>query len=158
MEVQYIKSNEMVFYFYPNSKNMANTIVLVLLIHLCILKATESCHWTKGYEIVIVNNVFEKPLELTFHCASGNDELGNHTIPPLTHWNWSFCESILKNTVFFCRFWWGSKQQSFEVFNHKLGKQECGSGTCRWTSRSDGFYLSDGTSTSTPGVKMYDWQ
>ncbi|KAL9172480.1 hypothetical protein ABFS82_03G050100 [Erythranthe guttata] len=126
--------------------------LVFILISFIILKATHSCHFTKEYKISIVDTIHLP--ELTFHCTFSETDLGNHTIRPLTNWNWTFCENRISNTVLYCIFWWGSKHQVFQVYNSKWGKRECGSGLCRWIAKFDGFYLSDGKYTP---VKKYDW-
>ncbi|GFQ02684.1 hypothetical protein PHJA_002412300 [Phtheirospermum japonicum] len=140
---------------------MAHTIAINLFIIFFIVfvaKPTFSCHWTKGYTISIFDSILANQDKVRFHCASKNDDLGNHTFYRGFSYDWSFCDSILKNTLFFCHFWWGSKQKAFVVLDYKLGKIQCKTGTCRWFVADNGFYLSDGIyGTNTP-VKKYDWQ
>ncbi|KAL8058891.1 hypothetical protein ABFX02_03G051400 [Erythranthe guttata] len=131
------------------------SLVFILISFGILIKSANSCHWTKEYQVMIVNNIDGQPSDLTFRCQSKNDDLGSHTISPSANWNWTFCNNLLKRTLYFCHFYWGSKQQDFNVFTYKLGKEECGTGVCSWTAKSDGFYLSDGTSTP---VKKYDWR
>ncbi|KAL7105722.1 hypothetical protein ACP275_07G062200 [Erythranthe tilingii] len=71
-------------------------------------------------------------IPVTVHCESGNDDLGNHTLPKLNNeFNWSFCESIFHNTLFFCRIQWGSKYLKFDVYKSEW-RDRCSTRVCLW--------------------------
>ncbi|GER27158.1 plant self-incompatibility protein S1 family [Striga asiatica] len=144
-------------YDWQNNTAMAkNFFFTVILLFMSIMRPTHSCFWTKGYTISIYNNILDKPDKISFHCASKDDDLGNHTLIWGFSYDWSFCDNYWKTTMFFCHFYWGSKERAFEVYNYNLGKHMCKSGTCIWTVANDGFYLRDDR-VGKP-FKQYDWQ
>lgn len=54
---------------------------------------------------------------LLLHCASRDDDLGNHTLFHNQVESWRFRTNFWGTTHFFCNFWWGRKTQAFLVFN-----------------------------------------
>lgn len=73
-------------------------------------------------------------------------------------------EHVLVRTLFFCHFWWGTKDNVFDVFNdpenciHE-GQVPDYSKTCVWVVKSDGFYLAyyDEKNGTLIKSKTYDW-
>ncbi|XP_022895219.1 S-protein homolog 2-like [Olea europaea var. sylvestris] len=113
-----------------------------------------SCHFTKKYSVYVFNNLPPQSL-LMLHCASKDDDLGNHTLTYSREFDWEFCDSLFGNTLFFCTLGWGSKKQSFDVFNSKWGKRECDGGASFWLAKSDGIYFQN---LNEQAFKKYDWQ
>ncbi|KAM3198836.1 hypothetical protein P3L10_034425 [Capsicum annuum] len=124
------------------------TIFLLFLITPLDLSMAKHCAFSSRYTVHIINKLRSHSPNLKIHCASKDDDLGYHTLSINQDFNWSFCESIFSRTLFFCHFWWGSKEKAFDVFNdaHTCVK---GSGNiniltvCKWEVRSDGFYLEE---------------
>ncbi|XP_060212229.1 uncharacterized protein LOC132639850 [Lycium barbarum] len=85
--------------------------------------------------------------QLKLHCASKDDDFGIHFLSNTQDFRWSFCEHEFRRTMYFCHFWWGSKENSFEVFNdefrcvHKADIPSAHKSECVWVVRPDGFYL-----------------
>ncbi|XP_073049452.1 S-protein homolog 24-like [Primulina eburnea] len=105
--------------------------------------------FTKRYYVYVANKL-PSGSSLTLHCASKDDELGYHTLAVNENFHWTFCDSFLLNTLFFCHLWWGSKNIAFEAFYSELGK-DCGrDAICYWQAESDGIYFR--------GSKTYDWE
>ncbi|KZV29411.1 hypothetical protein F511_18529 [Dorcoceras hygrometricum] len=110
------------------------------------------CFLSHTFHIYVINELPPNS-SLLVHCASGNDDLGYHTLSPTQVFTWKFCENIFKTTLFFCHLWWGDKQNSFDAFEsnyhwfryHKFS----------WYARADGIY-SD-TDYSDDVIKRYDW-
>ncbi|GFP88805.1 hypothetical protein PHJA_001024200 [Phtheirospermum japonicum] len=50
----------------------------------------------------------------TIHCASGDYELGFHTLSVNEQFHWKFC--VFSHTLLFCHLWWDHKQKAFDVF------------------------------------------
>ncbi|KAK4732707.1 hypothetical protein R3W88_025695 [Solanum pinnatisectum] len=128
-------------------------IFFLLLITPFDLSIAKHCPFGSKYTVYITNKLPSHSPKLTFHCASKNDDLGYHDLAINQVFNWSFCEAILSRTLFFCHFWWGSKEKVFDVFNDPY---TCVKGTgnpniltnCKWEARADGFYLELFNSTS----------
>ncbi|KAK4385936.1 hypothetical protein Sango_2717600 [Sesamum angolense] len=105
------------------------------------------CIFVHRYEVHIINSLPSNSDPLVVHCASGDDDLGTHTLTSNQVFQWSFCENVTQTTLYFCHFSWGSKERAFEVFNKKL-KGDCYNGLCFWEVRADGIYKSHGSDES----------
>ncbi|EYU27292.1 hypothetical protein MIMGU_mgv1a026865mg, partial [Erythranthe guttata] len=104
----------------------------------------------QGYEVHIVNKLpINSTFPLNIHCASKDDDLGNHTLNLNDDFNWHFKMNYGLSTMFFCRFKWGSKDQAHEVFNKHIafyceGYNEKADGNiCLWSIKEDGFWISN---------------
>ncbi|KAL8461174.1 hypothetical protein ACS0TY_032596 [Phlomoides rotata] len=101
------------------------------------------CWFSRKFVVHVINNLPSNS-EMRIHCASGDDDLGYHTLPVGDDFNWSFCE-IPYTTLFFCHFWWDSdsKERAFEVYDSHIRANLClESGECFWSARDDGIYTS----------------
>ncbi|KAL8047254.1 hypothetical protein ABFX02_08G228000 [Erythranthe guttata] len=113
------------------------------------------------YEVHIVNKLpINSTSPLYIHCASKDDDLGNHTLNLNDDFNWSFAMNYGLSTMFFCRFKWESKNQAYEVFNKHLafyceGYNEDGD-ICLWSVKEDGFYISNEI-PPTSSTQIYRW-
>ncbi|KAL8468730.1 hypothetical protein ACS0TY_031796 [Phlomoides rotata] len=95
------------------------------------------------YTVHVINDLPSNS-KLRIHCASGDDDLGYHTLPVGYDFDWSFCD-ILWTTLFFCHLWWdsNSKERAFDVFNLRLAAGLClETFKCFWSARGDGIYSS----------------
>lgn len=106
----------------------------------------------------VISNVPDKPIgHLQVHCKSGDDDLKMRTLNDGGEFNWTFLDNIIETTLYFCHFYWGSKDRVFDVFNRKID-HFCSPGNdnydCYWVARVDGFYISRNKKEWT---KMYDW-
>ncbi|KAK6137855.1 hypothetical protein DH2020_028410 [Rehmannia glutinosa] len=133
-------------------------IFLLFVIMLNILQSS-ACFPTAKIDIHVINNLPSKSPPLTLRCQSKDDDLGYHTLKVKQDFSWSFCENIYGRTLFFCHLWWGSKQQSFDVFKSKLFKSKftkVPKPQYYWIAKSDGIYFSNSNTPST-FTKKYDW-
>ncbi|KAL6576783.1 hypothetical protein OROMI_011059 [Orobanche minor] len=123
-----------------------------LLLHFLIFSSTviflvqaRTCFRNTVMRVYVVNALPQNSPPLFLHCASGDDELGNHTLTVGQNFNFKFCISVFKHTLFFCHLWWENKNIAFDVYNykfdHKCAKKFDG-GVCYWEARSDGIYIS----------------
>ncbi|KAL6971160.1 hypothetical protein U1Q18_030840 [Sarracenia purpurea var. burkii] len=104
---------------------------------------------TPKYTVHILNRF---PLGgLTFHCKSGDDDLGEQAPEAGQEFNWTFRESIIGTTLFFCSFKFGGRSQTFNVFDGTIRKQ-CKQ--CYWLVNGDGFFFSNDNSSYR---KLHDW-
>ncbi|KAL2469550.1 Plant self-incompatibility protein S1 family [Abeliophyllum distichum] len=137
-----------------------NLFLFIVLPHL--VQVLTAFHVTRGYDVHVVNGLPDSPNPLWVHCASGNDDLGERILHENEDFHWHFRDGILGRTLFFCHFWWGSKQRSFEVF-HNPEKCEFGYGRhdhnpCYWLVKPDGFYFSNLFPPPPSSLKkIYDW-
>ncbi|OIT27946.1 hypothetical protein A4A49_20453 [Nicotiana attenuata] len=115
-------------------------IIMPNNIHSCLIQGINR-------EVHILNSLPGNTPQLEFHCASGDDELGYHYPAIGSDFNWQFCAT--SNTLFFCHFWWGDKDSSFDVFNRiescvwwdGVDFVPVDAVKCLWKVQDDGFYL-----------------
>ncbi|KAH6810359.1 hypothetical protein C2S51_024121 [Perilla frutescens var. frutescens] len=106
------------------------------------------------YDVHIVNNLpSSSNSPLLIHCASGDDDLGDHSLGRTCDFNWSFRMNFFLTTKFFCRFRWEGKNVAHDVFSDRLGDgcfpiDNHVRYRCTWLVKADGFYLEN--------VKVYD--
>ncbi|KAI3470479.1 hypothetical protein Pfo_027142 [Paulownia fortunei] len=109
------------------------------------------------FEVHVVNNLPPNTEPLLLHCASKDDDLGNHTLTLNQDFHFQFCLKPLF-TLFFCRLRWGKKNKSFDVFNARwVPVIPCTHHQCYWAAKSDGIYFS-GSYPPDKLVKKYDWE
>lgn len=131
-----------------------NKVKLVLIFVLIAIGISEAvapekrrCVITTNYEVHVFNELQahtkygpNSSLPLRVHCASGDDDIGYHTLPTHGDLHWGFCDNYWETTLFFCHLWWGNTvQKAFDVFNFDI-KQDCNT-TCNWVARHEGIYF-----------------
>ncbi|GFQ08782.1 hypothetical protein PHJA_003022200 [Phtheirospermum japonicum] len=104
--------------------------------------------------VYVVNNLPSNSPLLDLRCQSGDDDLGNKTLRVNENFHWTFCQNFFGRTLFFCHFYWGSKQRVFTVF--KTNPFKGSYVTHYWLAKKDGFYFSNDNVTQT-FTKKYDW-
>lgn len=104
---------------------------------------TQACWFTTKWEMSVTNNITDN---IVAHIKSGDDDLGNHTLPFKGNYDWSFCDRFDGHTLFYAYFWWGSKFQSMALFDDNIRKicarNKGGAQHCNWLVQPDGFYAS----------------
>ncbi|KAL7184248.1 hypothetical protein ACSBR2_026407 [Camellia fascicularis] len=106
------------------------------------------CWWFQQVIVVhIINSLPANDDHLQVRCQSKDDDLGMHTLTNGQEFNWKFHLNFQGSTLFFCHFYWDTKDISFDVYNRHIypscGTLESHVLNCYWSVRSDGFYLSD---------------
>ncbi|XP_047979554.1 S-protein homolog 24-like [Salvia hispanica] len=130
-------------------------LFLITLSHLLLQTSARKCFLTNEYTVHVVTFLPEDSPPLEFHCASGDDDLGNHKLTKYgTEVKWSFCDNITHTTLFFCTLHWGKKKKSLDVFKSSW-RNKCSSGNCVWAAQEDGIYFAN-----KPPVynKAFDWE
>lgn len=102
-------------------------------------------HQTNAITVHIVDGIAKNDPQLIFRCKSHKDDLGTHHPKFNDDFHFSFKKDFFFETVFFCHFWWGKKNISFEVYRETgaCGHETGGSnkGICYWLVKEDGFYF-----------------
>ncbi|KAL4567252.1 hypothetical protein LXL04_022829 [Taraxacum kok-saghyz] len=102
-----------------------------------------SCGLTTKWNVSVISAIGE---DIVAHIKSGDDDLGNHTIPYVGIYSWSFCENFGGGTVFYGYFWWGSKFQSLALIDNNIERRcyfdNVATQRCYWFVKPDGFYVS----------------
>ncbi|PIN19103.1 hypothetical protein CDL12_08214 [Handroanthus impetiginosus] len=133
-------------------KNLVRYVLIIIASN--IVPKAESCTVINPeYTVEILNYIPNGSGFLSFHCASGDSELGNHTLDYGQNYEWSFCNKPFGRTLFFCRFYWLAKQQAFEVYNANWCK-DCTGELCFWLVKVDGFYFKGYIGDL---IKKYNW-
>lgn len=122
-----------------------NIFYLLLIIHLNLLPA-KTCILSDKYEVHVINKLSSDSPQLKIHCQSKNDDLGDHYPVVNEDFNWSFCHDVFGQTLYFCHFWWDSKDKVFDVFDNRYycvdnPDRPNLTNICKWEVRFDGFYL-----------------
>lgn len=123
-----------------------NILFLWLLVTPLNFSLAKKCFFTKKYEVHVINKLPPNSPPLQVHCASKDQELGNIILPIDEDFNWSFCEKTFTDILYFCHFWWDSKDRSFAVYDDPIYCVHHGPNLnilqyCKWEVREDGFYL-----------------
>ncbi|KAI3688372.1 hypothetical protein L1987_82084 [Smallanthus sonchifolius] len=117
---------------------------------------------TSGFTVHIESDVNN----LMLHCQSKDDDLGEVHRNAGGEFDIKFCMNAWRTTLYFCHFYWQSKQRVFNVFalEHKQVPEYCYTKTfwrshCYWKVKADGFYVPTGNDSdpTTGWVKKYDW-
>ncbi|WMV44317.1 hypothetical protein MTR67_037702 [Solanum verrucosum] len=130
--------------------NFNTKILFLSIIFLLDLVLAKSNGWiTNNVEVHIINALPPNSKPLALHCKSGDDDLGNKTISTHDEFDIYFNEKLFGGTLFFCHFWWNSKNIVFDVYNNHVSKsseKDCGRLNpdlmeCYWKVQEDGFYF-----------------
>ncbi|GFQ03566.1 hypothetical protein PHJA_002500400 [Phtheirospermum japonicum] len=154
------------------TNTMMKIILVIFVIFLNISQILVGACTSAFVTVYVVNNLPPNSL-LNLHCQSKDDDLGDHTLAVNQVFNWSFyddlgnktlrvnenfhwtfCQNFFGRTLFFCHFYWGSKQRVFTVF--KTNPFKGSYVTHYWLAKKDGFYFSNDNVTQT-FTKKYDW-
>ena len=92
-----------------------------------------------------------------FVAKSKDDDLGTHTLRTGQEFNWEFTPNFFGRTLFFCHFYWDTKDKSFAVFDNRLSYlcSKTFNSNCYWVVKPDGFYLSNNAGSL--GSKINTW-
>ncbi|KAK2979999.1 hypothetical protein RJ640_020025 [Escallonia rubra] len=136
---------------------MAPIFVLILVPETCVKARPKN-----EFQVNVVNGISDNIL---IRCQSKDNDLGFHTLHVGDDFSWHFQTNLIGGTLFFCHFWWNSKDKSFNVFDETQWEDKCqyheGSGPfrkCFWLVKPDGFYFSNYNGPFPTGwEKIYGW-
>ncbi|CAN1169758.1 S-protein homolog 1 [Linum perenne] len=97
--------------------------------------------WWAYAHIHMVNELTGGKVMLV-HCKSKNDDLGIHSVPAGSEYEWRFRPSVLGNTLFWCHVATGNKQIVYDAFyqDPKLW-QRLHMDHSYWVAKDSGIYL-----------------
>lgn len=121
-------------------------IALQQVIGICIL--------THKQTVIVMSFLPRDLAPLIVQCASKDDDLGYHTLHTNQNLLLRFCEDIIADTLFFCHFWWDSKEKSFDAYKETWFDMPFDHSY--WIAMSDGIYFFD-NHIHQARVKKYDW-
>ncbi|ESR33732.1 hypothetical protein CICLE_v10006408mg [Citrus x clementina] len=102
------------------------TLLLALLVAGMSLKSNACILFNKTY--VQITNKLETGEDLTLHCKSKDDDLGEHVLHKDESYNFSFCRNVFGETLYFCSFEWSGKVHRFDIFDESRD----GCDHCNW--------------------------
>ncbi|XP_038685824.1 S-protein homolog 5-like [Tripterygium wilfordii] len=156
-----------------NNMKTRNSSLLLLssslwLLHICCSMHSENFGWAK-YRVHIVNeiqNVGGGPLVI--RCQSTgtvDDDLGVQRLGLHKEFSWAFHYNCSGSTLCFCRFTFGSRSTSFDVFRgvddvNWCNYQDRNNGDYYWVITNEGFYFGCNPWSfrrSTPFSERYNW-
>ncbi|WMV51952.1 hypothetical protein MTR67_045337, partial [Solanum verrucosum] len=123
---------------------------------------TQSYWWTPRFEVHINNTLPTNSNPLKLRCKSADDDLGDRVLYTNQEMEFHFNEHFLGGTLYFCHFYWDSKNTSHDIFNDKIA-DKCGLesidaiGTLK--VQEDGFYFNS-QELPRPNAqyeKLYEW-
>lgn len=131
------------------------TFALILFLELCLMhNYVDACFATSRHHIHILSELPPDSPPVKVHCASGDDDLGDHILAPKQSFEWSFCANFFPTTVFFCHFWWDGKDLAFEVYHERFAQKRTHNSW--WITKHDGIYFSNANEPLNQ-MKKYDW-
>ncbi|RZC49601.1 hypothetical protein C5167_018016 [Papaver somniferum] len=106
-----------------------------------------SCFMLSRVRVWVYNSI-APDTDMTIHCKSKDDDLGEHTIPFKGNFTWKFHDNWDQTTLFWCRIgYWDVKAEklvsgAFDIYKESRDNLVC-YGICpRWV-RTDGIYMWD---------------
>ncbi|KAL4351648.1 hypothetical protein GQ457_06G001730 [Hibiscus cannabinus] len=90
---------------------------------------------------VQINNDLGSGIDLTVHCKSKDDDLGEQHLGYHNNFNFRFRPSIFQNTLFFCSFQWNGLFHRFDIYVQIRDSLLCRQ--CTWDVRPDGPCLTN---------------
>jgi hypothetical protein len=82
-----------------------------------------------------ITNGLGAGLDLTIHCKSKDDDLGQHVVPFGGEYTIDFCTNFWRTTVFFCGMSWSSEFHWFDIYD---ASRDPYCGDCNWTIQATG--------------------
>lgn len=100
--------------------------------------------WDLPESVVNITNSLPSGPPLVIHCASKDDDFGFHTLKRQETFSFTFKRNIFGRTLYFCHFWWGSKNVFIDVFKGYSCRNKASQviSECDYSAREDGIYLS----------------
>ncbi|OWM67414.1 S-protein homolog 6-like [Punica granatum] len=120
------------------SASYLGTTFLLLLAYICAAATGEAAE-NGPKKVVRIQNDLDGT-KLMVHCWSKDDDLGIHNLVKGDYMLWSFRNSWLMDTLFWCTIQWdGGSPQLFAVYKQIRDNPRC-SLKCWWSIRRDGAY------------------
>ena len=125
---------------------MTKSIVLSIFILIIFIEAVNfASAFVTGYTIHIINSLSNNDVPLFVQCESKDATLEKKYLKVGEDLSLSLRGNDVDTTRYYCHYWWGSKNQFFDVFNkdisHDCGKISENNFECFWEVQDDGFYF-----------------
>ncbi|KAJ6750111.1 hypothetical protein OIU85_000716 [Salix viminalis] len=107
---------------------------ILSLLLLIITTCDAGCLW-KPTRLHITNEL-GPGLDLTIHCKSRNDDLGQHVVPFGGEYTFDFCPNFWGTTLFFCGMSWSREAHWIDIYDASRDSSRCGN--WNWTVQATG--------------------
>lgn len=104
------------------------TSLVALLVLFSCMSLGNALPFNRPVHIKITNNL-GNGLDLTHHCKSREDDLGEHLLHQEKTYSFSFRPNIFGKTLFYCSVSWNGQVRRFNIFESK--RDECH--RCNWS-------------------------
>ncbi|KAK4403927.1 S-protein5 [Sesamum angolense] len=108
--------------------------IIANLLHAFASDINRKCVLTPEVFVHVANQLSSD--QLTVHCQSKDDDLGIHTFPPNEEYSWSFCDSAVLSTLFYCDISAGSRSKHFDAYTSTT-RDVCRDNQCNWFVKDD---------------------
>ncbi|KAL7213630.1 hypothetical protein ACSBR2_016209 [Camellia fascicularis] len=136
---------------------MKKSFILLVILTFHLLCSTTMSGLFPSYWVYIINNLPANSNSLQVHCQSKDNDLGMRTLQTNQEFNWFFRVNFIGTTLFFCHFYWNTKNISFAVYDSRLDSY-CSTALqdnyCYWSVRADGFHISNDEMT---WIEINNW-
>ncbi|KAE9609960.1 putative plant self-incompatibility S1 [Lupinus albus] len=113
-------------------------LIMLLLLLIGLLSTQVVC--AANTKHVSIKNKLGSSKNMTLHCQSKDDDLGEHNIADGEEFRWSFSDNVFGNTLFYCNIGWEKVQKyDFDAYSFARDKERCKSG-CSWIVSVEGIY------------------
>ncbi|KAK2400934.1 hypothetical protein P8452_07766 [Trifolium repens] len=98
--------------------------VLLLVSANNVLGESENCFLT-DHMTVNITNTLSGNLDLTIHCKSKEDDLGEHLLHHGESFTWRFCNRLIGSTLFYCSFRWNNELHWYNAYDEARDLYHC---------------------------------
>ncbi|CAN1199958.1 S-protein homolog 3 [Linum perenne] len=119
---------------------------LMIMIMASTTTTTTEAQIVKSVDVTITNWLDDR-LDLSVHCKSKNDDLGQQVLPSKQSWGWHFIPNFFGKTLYFCSFNWAGNADGlkyFDVYKQKRDHNLCSD--CKWVVTQRGPCMFNQTS------------
>lgn len=95
--------------------SLAKTLLLLALLAACMSAMSNACFLSEKVHVRITNQL-ENGEDLTLHCNSGDNDLGEHFLHKDENYKFSFCTNVFDKTLYYCSFAWSGQVRWFDVY------------------------------------------
>ncbi|XVE94008.1 hypothetical protein REPUB_Repub01dG0243300 [Reevesia pubescens] len=110
-----------------------NILVILLILCFCTSVRSDNVH-------VSIKNRLGNGKNLTLHCQSKDDDLGEQNVGDGSEFGWDFSVNAWGSTLFYCDMGWDDLQQyHFDAYSFNRDFARCES-QCSWLVAAEGMY------------------
>ena len=114
----------------------AYKLVLVLISFVMLQTICEAGLFPAKRTINIVNSLYvgRSEVDITVHCKSGDDDLGQHVLPYGGTYTFQFRPK--GSSLFYCSFAWQNQFKRYDIYKDDRDHELCR--VCKWVIREEG--------------------